>query len=180
MLGPSGVVSLGYLGAPPAPPTGHDRAQLLFLRSHQAIVRLDYRRADHCQCTVIARRTLDLSHGPITVNTAGLANAPNHYSLGCPAHPDRVAMLWQTRIWQHWLGGHTPLVARVIAARLRPAGTTTVFLDPANRMRIMHLVHLRPPGLDSVLRNLRSAGFITATPPDAPDHAAGSVIPPTR
>jgi hypothetical protein len=77
-------------------------------------------------------------------------------------YTDAYAITWQAYVAARWLGGHPPMLARLLAGELRQPGTLIADLPPAAVRRILLQVHLRPPGLRRLLATLVDAGLLIA------------------
>ena len=97
-----------------------------------------------------------------------IAAAASVLTVDPDGDPDGYAMLWQARVWQRWPGGHAPQLARLLAQRLRGAGTLIVNIDPAAARQLVLGAHLRAPRLRILLDRLVDAGLITPTLPGDP------------
>jgi hypothetical protein len=76
------------------------------------------------------------------------------------AYVEAYAITWRAYVAARWLGGHLPMLARLLAGELRQSGTLIVDLPPAAARRILLHVHLRPPGLRRLLATLVDAGLL--------------------
>jgi hypothetical protein len=77
-------------------------------------------------------------------------------------YTDAYAITWQAYVAARWLGGHPPMLARLLAGELRQPGKLIADLPPAAVRRILLQVHLRPPGLRRLLATLVDAGLLIA------------------
>jgi hypothetical protein len=86
------------------------------------------------------------------------------------------AITWQAYVTARWLGGHPPMLARLLAGELRQPGTLIADLSPAAARRILLQVHLRPPGLRRLLATLVDAGLLIAARPGDAAHFGTYVL----
>jgi hypothetical protein len=103
--------------------------------------------------------------------SAGLVRPVDHST-----YTEAYAITWQAYVTARWLGGHPPMLARLLAGELRQPGTLIADLSPAAARRILLQVHLRPPGLRRLLATLVDAGLLIAARPGDAAHFGTYVL----
>jgi hypothetical protein len=146
------TVELGGLGRAPGDPHG----RLLYLPRPGLIVAQQTRGRGGWRCQVVAAPGGFDRPAHVDVPDSDLGALPTTVDIG-PHDPDLFALVWQTRVWQRWCAGRTPLVARAVAERLRPPGFLTVDLNPENVARLVQLAGVRTVGLRGILNRLADA-----------------------
>jgi hypothetical protein len=163
MTSPLTTTELGRIGPPPRPiPADYPRGRPFYLPRIEAAVVVECREQDGWRCRVIARRDHRSNLGHIHVSDDEIAAACTAATVDHITDPDGYAMLWQTRVWQRWPGGHMPMVGRLLAGELRESGTLRVDLTPQAIRRLLLQAHIRPPALRRALGKLLKAGLLVS------------------
>jgi hypothetical protein len=71
--------------------------------------------------------------------------------------------MWLAEVHARWPVSRTGRVAAVLADTARQRSSLTVTLDAATVRRLILQAHLRPPGLQQILRRLTGSGLLTST-----------------
>jgi hypothetical protein len=153
------VIELGHLGAAPRHRDGRGR-RLYYLPVPRIIVTIECRTDGGWRCGVIAADRDQPGH--VIITDADLARARTSVATDPVGDPDGFALLWQSRVSQHWLSSSVPTLARVLATSIRRPGSIVIDLDTYALHHLTNCVRLRPSVLRLLLSRLIGAGMLTA------------------
>src|SRR5262245_26594535 len=154
------TVELGRLSRAP----GSRAGTLVYLPNAGLIVVQQTRRAAGWRCQVLSAPPHAMGRpAHLDLSDAELAILPTTVDIG-PHDPDLFALVWQARVWHCWCGGRIPMVARLVAERLRPCGFLTVDLSAGNVGCLVRSVGMRTVGLRRILDRPADAQYLTYGP----------------